>query len=105
MLCHLGCETVMASDGEEAVKIYKSLLGSDTPVDLIIMDLTIPNGMGGKEAVRKILDINNRAKVIVSSGYSTDPIMSNFKDFGFVDTLKKPFSFSELSKVINTFLA
>jgi FixJ family two-component response regulator len=61
--------------------------------------------MGGKEAVQKILEINNKAKVIVSSGYSTDPIISNYKDYGFVDTLKKPFNFSELSKVINAVLA
>lgn len=104
MLNQLGCETVMASDGEEAVKIYKSLLDSDSPVDLIIMDLTIPNGMGGKEAVQKILEINNKAKVIVFSGYSTDPIISNFKDYGFVNALKKPFKFSELSKVVNAVL-
>ena len=104
MLNQLGFETVIAYDGEEAVKIYNSLLGSDSPVDLIIMDLTIPNGMGGKEAVQKILEINNKAKVIVFSGYSTDPIISNFKDYGFVNALKKPFNFSELSMVVNAVL-
>jgi len=104
MLTHLGYEVVIVSDGEEAIEMYKKLYSTPAPVDLIIMDLTIPNGIGGKEAVHEILAINEKANVIVSSGYSTDPVIANFKEFGFVDALKKPFDLNQLSKVINVFL-
>jgi two-component system cell cycle sensor histidine kinase/response regulator CckA len=65
------------------------------------MDLTIPGGMGGKEAVQKILAIDPEAKVIVSSGYSNDPVMSNFKDYGFCSAIAKPYKIQELKKRIS----
>jgi len=79
-------------------------MDSGTPVDLTIMDLTIPGGMGGKEAVRKILAINSEAKVIVSSGYSNDPVMANFKDYGFRAVIVKPFQLMELRKILGRLL-
>ena len=60
--------------------------------------------MGGQETVKKILGINAEAKVIVSSGYSTDPVMANFKEYGFAAMVPKPFDFKELSKVISEVL-
>ena len=75
-----------------------------TPVDLIIMDLTIPGAMGGKDAVQEILKINPDAKVIVASGYSNDPIMANCKDFGFVASVAKPFNLDELNSTITSAL-
>lgn len=101
MLSHLGHETVAARDGEEAIYFFKKNLESGTPVDLIIMDLTIPGGMGGKDAVQAILAINPEARVIVSSGYSTDPIMANFRDYGFCGAMVKPYQLHELSAAIN----
>ena len=71
------------------------------PFDLVIMDLTIPGRMGGEEAVQEILNIDPIAKVIVSSGYSNDPIMANFKDYGFCSAIVKPYQLQKLSKVIN----
>ncbi len=65
--------------------------GDGTPIEIVIMDLTIPGGMGGKEAVTKILDIDSAAKVIVSSGYSTDPVMANYEDYGFSAAIEKPY--------------
>jgi len=62
--------------------------------------LTIPGGMGGKEAVQKILEVNPSARVIVSSGYANDPIMSNCHEYGFVATVQKPFQMSELAWVV-----
>ena len=100
ILTHLGHEVVVASDGAEAVELYKGSLASKTPIDVIIMDLTIPGGMGGQEAVTKILEINSEAKVIVSSGYFNDPVMANFKEYGFTAMVAKPFNFDELNKII-----
>jgi PAS domain S-box-containing protein len=104
LLSKMGHEVLLAEEGAGAVRIYQEAMAGKTPIDLVIMDLTIPGGMGGKEAVQKILALDPLAKVIVSSGYSHDPIMANFNDYGFCSALAKPFAFSELSKIVNQFL-
>jgi len=101
MLGQLGHEVVLAKDGIETIRLYNEARDSDASFDLTIMDLTIPGGMGGREAVQKILAIDPEAKVIVSSGYSNDPVMANFKDYGFCSAIEKPFQLLELEKVIN----
>jgi len=98
MLTMLGHEVVMAVEGHEAIELYKHLKNT---IDLVIMDLTIPGGMGGKEAVREILRINPDAKVVVSSGYSNDPVMARFGEYGFCAALVKPYQLNELTRVIN----
>jgi two-component system cell cycle sensor histidine kinase/response regulator CckA len=100
MLSMIGFEVIFAIDGEEAIELYRSTQGTSDPVDLIIMDLTIPGGMGGKEAVQKIHQLNSDAKVIVSSGYSNDPIMANYQEFGFCAAIGKPFTFADLKQTI-----
>lgn len=69
-------------------------------IDLIIMDLTIPGSMGGKEAVGKIHEIDPKAKVIVSSGYSNDPVMANYSEYGFCGATVKPFIMRELIELV-----
>jgi PAS domain S-box-containing protein len=100
MLVKLGYEVAQAANGEEVMKLYQESMNSEMPFDLVIMDLTIPGEMGGKEAVQKILKVKPDAKVMVSSGYSNDPIMANFKDYGFCAAITKPYHLQELSKVI-----
>ncbi|HWR59770.1 MAG TPA: ATP-binding protein [Thermodesulfovibrionales bacterium] len=100
MLIALGHEVILTGDGKEAVKIYLDALGSDKPISTVIMDLTIPGGMGGQEAVKEILKIDPKAKVIVSSGYSNDPVVANYEDYGFRGAISKPFKLQELSRVI-----
>ncbi len=104
LLEHLGHEVLLAVDGDEAVTQYKELQNTNKAIDLIIMDLTIPGGMGGQEAVQEILKINANAKVIVSSGYSTDPVMANYGEFGFVASISKPFNLDELSNTLKNVL-
>ncbi len=101
MLVQLGHEVDLAEDGQQAITSYQAAVKSGRPFDLVIMDLTIPGGMGGKEAVREILNIDPNAKVIVSSGYSNDPIMASFKDFGFCYAIAKPYQLKELSEIID----
>ncbi len=105
MLTHLGYDVVIACDGEEAIQMYTDLQKTVSPVDLIIMDLTIPGGMGGQEAAKKILAINSEAKIIVSSGYSNDPVIANHRSYGFAAALKKPFKISEISEVVSFLLS
>jgi PAS domain S-box-containing protein len=100
MLSCFGYEVVLAKDGAEAVAAFKEARESIAPIDLIIMDLTIPGGMGGEEAVQEIHTIDPAAKVIVSSGYSNDPIMANYQDYGFVAALVKPFQLQDLRATV-----
>jgi len=96
----LGHEAEAVADGATALAIYQQAMSQGAPFDLVLMDLTIPGGMGGKEAVAKILEIDGAAKVIVASGYSNDPVMANFRQYGFAGMLEKPFRMSDLEKVI-----
>lgn len=104
MLTRLRHEVTLSTKGEEAIQLYKEGMKSGEPFDIVIMDLTIPGGMGGKDAAQEILRMDHKAKVIVSSGYSTDPVMANFKEYGFCAGIVKPFQLQDLSKVINNVL-
>jgi len=103
MLKHLGYEFEFAEDGERALALYEKAMQSGKPFDLVLMDLIIPNGMGGEEAIQKLLAINPNARVIVSSGYSNSPIMANYKKYGFRGILKKPYCLEELSHLVKKF--
>jgi CheY-like chemotaxis protein len=100
MLNHLGYDASAAADGDEAVSAYKNSQESGHPFDAVIMDLTIPGGMGGVEAVQHILAIDAQAKVIVSSGYSQDPILDDYHAFGFCNIVPKPYQLIDLSRVL-----
>ena len=104
MIKVLGYEADSASDGKQAIMKYEDALKQNKPFDIILMDLTIPGGMGGKEAVKKILEINKKAKVIVSSGYASGPVMSDYKAIGFIDMIAKPYTIANLKEVINRVL-
>jgi PAS domain S-box-containing protein len=101
MVAYLGYEAQCVKDGMEALELYQKAKESDQPFDLVIMDLTIPGGMGGKEAVREILKIDPHAKVLVSSGYADDPIIVRYKDYGFCGAIKKPYRIVTFSKVLS----
>lgn len=100
MLKQLGCEVVFAEEGREAILKYQEAYLSGKPFDFALFDLTIPGGMGGHEATQEILIIDPQAKVIVSSGYATDPIMADYQAYGFRARLSKPYSFAELRKKV-----
>ena len=100
MLTRLGCSVESAAEGETAIKLYSLALQKGTPYDLVILDLTIPGGMGGKDAIKAILEINPNAKVIVSSGYADDPVMAHYTDYGFKGVATKPYTLGELKNII-----
>lgn len=101
MLRKLGFEVTLSSEGSEAIDLYINAQEAGQPFTAVIMDLTIPGGMGGKETIKKLLQIDPQVKAIVSSGYSNDPIMANFKEYGFVDVLIKPYKFLVMSDTIH----
>ncbi len=101
MLESFGYIVDIAIDGEEAVEKFSAARKSGTPFDLVILDLTVPGGMGGKEAVRELLAMDKNVRVIVSSGYSSDPVLANYKDYGFCGCLVKPFDMTALKKEVD----
>ncbi|MGO9015328.1 MAG: PAS domain S-box protein [Dissulfurispiraceae bacterium] len=105
MLTMLGFQVQFTEDGEKAVALYKKSLQEKNPFLVLIMDLTIPGGMGGKEAVAKILEMDPEAKAIASSGYSTDPVMSEFKKYGFAGVITKPYRIQQMSEAISKVLS
>jgi len=104
MFEHLGCQVKTASDGRQALEIYSKAMQDKTPFDAVILDLTVPGGMGGKETMEELLKIDSLATVIVSSGYANDPIMAHYKDYGFSGVVPKPYKIEEVSKVLKKLL-
>ena len=101
----LGHDAILVANGDAAIQTFMELQNTDSPIDLVIMDLTIPGGMGGAEAARKLLELVPDAKIVVASGYSNDPVMANYKQFGFCAAIVKPFHLDELRNCIETVLA
>ena len=100
MLLHLGYEIKIAKNGTEAVNVYKRAKESGEPFDLVILDLTIPGDISGKETIKKLLEIDPNLKAIVSSGYYNNPIMAEYKEYGFRGVVAKPYEIHQLSKVV-----
>jgi PAS domain S-box-containing protein len=105
MLETLGYSVTLVKDGTEAIELYKVAMASGVPFDSVLMDLTIPGGIGGQEAVKRLLEIDPNVRAIVCSGYSNDTVLANFKRFGFRAVIPKPFSLQELSGTISDVLS
>jgi PAS domain S-box-containing protein len=105
LLEHYGYDVVFAHDGDETLTTYQQANDLGTPFDALILDLTIPGGMGGKETVTKLLAINPQVKAIVASGYANDPIMSEFRQYGFQGCIAKPYQADALHQVLRQVLA
>lgn len=96
----MGYETAFAKDGKQAIDMYREAFQSNYPFDLVILDLTVPGGMGGAEAILELSEIDPKVKAIVSSGYSNDPIMANYKDYGFCAVIPKPFTIADIKEIL-----
>lgn len=105
MLSHMGYEVDTCNDGVEAVTRYEQALASGRPYDAVIMDLTIPGGLGGQEAAQEILARDKDACLVVSSGYSHDPIIADYRRYGFQGVLTKPYKMGDLERVVAAVLA
>ncbi len=104
MLSIMNCECDFAEDGAAAIDKFVSARSAGAPFDMIFMDLTIPGGMGGKDAIEIIRKIDPEAIAVVASGYSNDPVMANYQDYGFKGRLDKPFKMQDLARLMNSLM-
>ena len=105
MLTDLGYSVETSSTGAEAVEAFRNAAAAGKPYDIVVVDLTIPGGMGGKETLAELVKLEKRVCVIASSGYSEDPVISTPRDFGFASSIRKPYRKSELVEAIVSALA
>ncbi|TAN40276.1 MAG: PAS domain S-box protein [Nitrospirae bacterium] len=105
MLKRIGYDVVIAAEGNEALTAYKTANESGRRFDAVILDLTIPAGMGGKETMKKLLDYDPEVKAIVSSGYSSDAMMANYREYGFSGVLTKPYQMKDLREVLHQIIS
>jgi CheY-like chemotaxis protein len=100
-----GHEVESAAHGEAAIEKYNAARDAGKPFDIVILDLTIRGGVGGKQTIEKLLEINPCVKAVVSSGYSDDAVVSDFSSFGFAARLTKPYDFEELTMTLDSLLS
>ena len=100
LLRKLGYEPVVTSRGEEAIAAYRDSIQEGNPIDLAILDLSIPGGPGGREVIAALREMDPDAKGLVSSGDANDPAVTHFKDYGFVGVLMKPYNKAGLDTAI-----
>ena len=103
MLGRFDCDVEVAKDGNEAIELYRNTMDAGEPFDLVILDLTIKGGMGGKIVIKELQKIDPDVKAIVSSGYSNDPVITNFSEYGFMGALAKPYAMKQLGDALSKF--
>ena len=105
LLRRFGFDVTCVADGEEAVAAYREAHEEGRDFVLVIMDLTVPGGMGGKEALSRLRQIDPHVRAIVSSGYSSDPVLANYREHGFCGVAAKPYEVADLARVLREALA
>lgn len=103
-LRQLGYEVECSKDGAKAIELFQRAQSSGNPFDVVLMDLTIPGGMGGKEAIQHLHALDQSVKAIVLSGYSNDPVMADFRRYGFCEQLAKPYTVQQLGEMLHQVL-
>jgi CheY-like chemotaxis protein len=104
VLTFLGYEVALAKEGGEAVSLYRKAMAGQAPFDVVILDLTVPAGIGGEEAIQKLKEIDPAVKAVVSSGYSFDPAMADYRKYGFSGILAKPYKIKDLGDLLQRLL-
>jgi CheY-like chemotaxis protein len=104
LLRAFGYQVVSARNGREVLDFYAQALKASRPIVAMMFDLTVAGGMGGKEAIGEIRKLGATMPIFVASGYADDPVMARPRDFGFTDSIEKPFTSKELSRMLNAHL-
>lgn len=104
MLEKFGYRVTVSADGSQAVAEYRSALEKGRPYQLVLLDLTVPEGMGGEEAARQILKLDPSARLVVSSGYTDDPVMADYRSHGLKGAIPKPYRLNTLTEAIKNLI-
>jgi CheY-like chemotaxis protein len=100
ILKFLNYEVMSAREGLAAVDLYKKEKAAGSPFDIVILDLSVPNGLGGKETIELLKDFDPAVKAVISSGYTTDPVVQDFSRYGFSEKLTKPYNIKEIKNLL-----
>jgi CheY-like chemotaxis protein len=100
ILTFLKYDVMSAKDGQAAIDLYKKEKAAGSPFDIVILDLSVPNGLGGKETIELLRNVDPEVKAVVSSGYTNDPVVRNFSHYGFREKLTKPYNIQEMRNLL-----
>jgi CheY-like chemotaxis protein len=100
VLKFLDYDVMFAKEGREAIDLYKKEMAAGAPFDVVILDLSVPSGLGGEETIKELRKIDPRVKSVVSSGYMDDPVVRDFSCHGFDERLTKPYKILDLKKIL-----
>jgi CheY-like chemotaxis protein len=102
ILTFLKYDVMTAKDGQAAVDLYKKEKAAGSPFDMVILDLSVPNGLGGKETIELLRTVDPDVKAVVSSGYTNDPVVQDFSRYGFSERLTKPYNIKEMRNLLES---
>ena len=105
VLKFLGYDVMFAQTGEAALALYVREKNAGSPFDIVILDLSVPEGMGGKETIAKLREFDPAVKAIVSSGYGNDPVVQDYTGYGFSGKLSKPYKINDLKLILEQLMA
>ena len=100
VLKFLGYSVMFAREGAAAIDLYKNEKAAGVPFDMVILDLSVPDGMGGKEAIALLKAFDPEVNAVVSTGFSNDPVVLDFASYGFSGKLTKPYKINDMKKVL-----
>jgi CheY-like chemotaxis protein len=100
ILKFLNYDVICARDGLAAIDLYKKEKAAGSPFDIVILDLSVPNGLGGKETIEQLRNFDPAVKAVVSSGYTNDPVVQDFSHYGFSERLTKPYNINEMKNLL-----
>src|SRR5208282_1662691 len=104
VLQFLGYDAAFAKEGASAIELYAQEKEAGRPFDLVIIDLSIPEGMGGQATIEKLRSYDPQVKAIVSSGYANDPVVQDFSSYGFSGRLTKPYRINEMKTMLENMI-
>jgi CheY-like chemotaxis protein len=104
VLQFLGYDVQFARNGEEALALYAQEKAAGAPFDVVILDLSVPDGMGGREAIVKFREMDPAVKAVVSSGFANDPAVADYQSFGFAGRLAKPYKINDMKSILETLI-
>jgi CheY-like chemotaxis protein len=100
VLKFLGYDVMFAREGGAAIDLYKTAKSNGSPFDVVILDLSVPEGMGGKDAIALLKAFDPGVKAVVSSGYSNDPVVMEYEKYGFSGKLTKPYKITDMKEIL-----